>query len=32
MPGGLAIGRDGTLFVTIGASMPNAGGVVSWKP
>jgi hypothetical protein len=32
MPGGIAIGEDGTLYVTTGASIPNAGTVVSWKP
>ncbi|MET0772722.1 MAG: ScyD/ScyE family protein [Candidatus Limnocylindrales bacterium] len=32
MPGGIAVGRDGTLFVTTGTSMPNAGSVVRWKP
>jgi sugar lactone lactonase YvrE len=32
MPGGIAIGDDGTLYVTTGASIPNAGTVVSWKP
>jgi hypothetical protein len=32
MPGGIAVGRDGTLYVTTGTSMPNAGTVVSWKP
>ena len=32
MPGGIAVGDDGTLYVTTGASIPNAGSVVSWKP
>ncbi|MFN8520796.1 MAG: ScyD/ScyE family protein [Chloroflexota bacterium] len=32
MPGGIAVGDDGTVYVTTGASMPNAGSVVSWKP
>lgn len=32
MPGGIAIGEDGTIYVTTGASIPNAGSVVSWKP
>jgi hypothetical protein len=32
MPGGIAVGEDGTVYVTTGASIPNAGTVVSWKP
>jgi hypothetical protein len=32
MPGGIAVGKDGTIYVTTGASIPNAGSVVSWKP
>jgi sugar lactone lactonase YvrE len=32
MPGGVAVGEDGTIYVTTGASIPNAGSVVSWKP
>jgi hypothetical protein len=32
MPGGIAVGEDGTIHVTTGASIPNAGTVVSWKP
>ena len=28
----IAIGEDGTIYVTTGASIPNAGSVVSWKP
>jgi hypothetical protein len=32
MPGGIAVGADGTIYVTTAASMPNAGSVVSWTP
>jgi hypothetical protein len=32
MPGGIAVGEDGTVYVSTGASMPNAGTVVSWTP
>lgn len=32
MPGGIVIGEDGTIYATTGASIPNAGSVVSWKP
>ena len=32
MPGGIAVGEDGTIYVTTGASIPNGGSVVSWKP
>jgi hypothetical protein len=32
MPGGIAVGEDGTIFVSTGASIPNGGSVVSWTP
>jgi hypothetical protein len=32
MPGGIAIGGDGTVYVTTCAVCPNGGGVASWQP
>ena len=30
--GKAVVGQDGTVYVTTGASIPNAGTVVSWRP
>ncbi len=32
MPGGVAVGADGTVYVANGSQMPGGGSIVSWAP